>query len=89
MYNYRRVFSAYAEVVPSSHPTGKCSAGVLRVCGGSFGVCIPHLYKVGYFPYKRRPTERVKSFIFLKPLPRSTHDITTVRNTGLFDWVSP
>lgn len=64
-------------------------ACVLRARGGSFGVCISRLYKVGYFPYKRRPTERAKSVIFLKPLPRLTHDITAVRNTGLFDWVSP
>ena len=38
---------------------------------------------------KYSPTRQVKYFIFLKPLPGSTHDITAIRNTGLFGYMQP
>ena len=38
---------------------------------------------------KYSPIRQVKYSIFLKPLPGSTHDITAIRNTGLFDYMQP
>ena len=38
---------------------------------------------------KYSPTRQVKYSIFLKPLPGSTHDITAIRNTGLFGHMQP
>ena len=38
---------------------------------------------------KYSPTRQARSFIFLKPLPGSTHDITAIRNTGLFGHMQP
>ena len=38
---------------------------------------------------KYSPTKQVKYSIFLKPLPGSTHDITAIRNTGLFGHMQP
>ena len=38
---------------------------------------------------KYSSTRQVKYSIFLKPLPGSTHDITAIRNTGLFGYMQP
>ena len=38
---------------------------------------------------KYSPIRQVKYSIFLKPLPGSTHDITAIRNTGLFGYMQP
>ena len=39
--------------------------------------------------FKYSPTRQARSFIFLKPLPGSTHDITAIRNTSLFGHMQP
>ena len=49
-----RVFSAHAEVVPFSAPTGKIFWRILRARGGSSNLVTSNRHHTGYSPRTRR-----------------------------------